>query len=386
MKYFCVPADFKKETIDKYAVLNSQYKDSKVIETFGVITVGNTLESGRSADLLPPIDIVGLKEYISYSKSKDIDFNYTLNGSTMYNREFTEEGIRKIKKFLKDLYDAGVRSLTVTLPSVIELVQSTGLDFKIKVSTICQINNANKALSYKKMGVERIVPEEAINRDFGTLKSIVDVFGDKVEVITNVVCHKECIYRLFHYNQMSSDSVNITSEASANYYSHKCMNRRYEDISNIMKLSWIRPEDIKCYTEIGINYFKLQGRQAVLKGDPVRVVESYFKESFDGNLMELLDMFSPTNSFTIYVDNKKLDGFIEPFFKQDNFCKHNCTACRYCESFARKAIDYDKAQEIVELSRKFYKEYDPYSKLLSVVNEESSSSIKKTDLNIDFDF
>jgi len=78
MKYFSIPTDFKKETIDKLDQLNHSYDNAKVIETYGNITLKNFLGSGRSVELLPEIDLTGLHDYVEYSKSKGIDFNYTL--------------------------------------------------------------------------------------------------------------------------------------------------------------------------------------------------------------------------------------------------------------------------------------------------------------------
>ena len=42
-------------------------------------------------------------------------------------------------------------------------------------------------------------------------------------------------------------------------------------------------------------------RQAVMNGDPVRAAEAYLSKSFEGNLMDLLDMFAPTNSCLLYT-------------------------------------------------------------------------------------
>lgn len=47
MKYYSIPADLKKGTIDGYAELNKRYKDSRVFETYGNITDGGLLGSGR---------------------------------------------------------------------------------------------------------------------------------------------------------------------------------------------------------------------------------------------------------------------------------------------------------------------------------------------------
>ncbi|MCP4151382.1 MAG: hypothetical protein GY757_26800 [bacterium] len=364
MKYFSVPADLKKETIRKYDKLNKEYADSAVYETYGNITVGNTIESGRPASLLPKIDIEQLTGYIAYSRERNIAFNYTINGSTMQNKEFTPEGIREIKAFLTRLHEVGVRYLTINLPSLMELVSSMELDFTVLASTNCQITNANKALFFKKMGAKKIVTSEAITRDFKALREIRESFGDQIKILVNSICFRDCPSHTFHNIQTSCDSVRTLSDASVNYYSHRCLLRRHEEIGNLLKMSWIRPEDIKYYQAIGINYFKIQGRQFIRNGDPVRLVETYFKETYDGDLMDLLLLFENTTSFRVHIDNKKLDGYIKPFYEKDNFCKFNCEKCRYCDTFARKAIDEEKVKEVYTFSKDYFHERDDFTMLM----------------------
>jgi collagenase-like PrtC family protease len=146
--------------------------------------------------------------------------------------------------------------------------------------------------------------------------------------------------------------------------------KRVEDVSNLMRMNWIRPEDIKYYSEIGINNFKIQGRQAVVNGDIVKTVESYFKESFHGNFMELLDSFSPTNNFKIHMENKKLDGFIKPFVEKDNFCKNDCDSCNYCNKYIEKSIDYQKTSEVFRLAGDFYSKFDDFINIVKDYNDE----------------
>jgi collagenase-like PrtC family protease len=136
----------------------------------------------------------------------------------------------------------------------------------------------------------------------------------------------------------------------------------------------VRPEDLEYYVNIGICYFKLQGRHTFVQGgDAVKTVTYYFQESFDGNLMDLLTMFAKLTSFTVFVDNKKLEGFIKPFYEKENFCKNDCKNCRYCESYARKCISYQEAKEVVRLAKIFYNDYDQYKKIIDRINKETSS-------------
>ena len=388
MKYFSVPADFRNETIDRYEELNNAYPDSKVVEVYGSITRGEFFESGRAVSQLPRVDLEGLKNYVHYAKQKNIDFDYTLNAPYMHNKEFTYNGVLRIKHFLKELYESGVRLLTVTLPSVVALVKSGGYDFSLKASTICSITNANKAVALKKMGFDRMVVEQSISRDFHTLKRIRNRFGDKVEIIVNSPCHKDCTCRMMHYLEIGGDSVENTNEASFNYYEHMCMSRRYEDIANWVKLNWVRPEDLKYYTSIGINYFKLQGRQAIKKGaDIIKALECYFKEDYDGDLVDLINLFAPMNAFKASIDNKKLEGFIKPFVENDNFCIRDCPACNYCEAFAKKYLQSPELEEVNRLARQFYQQYDKYNQMIKQIEIEDTSFLQdKLEDEGDFDF
>jgi hypothetical protein len=148
-------------------------------------------------------------------------------------------------------------------------------------------------LELEKMNVERIVVDESVNRNFKVLKRIKEAVGVPVEIIVNSILHTDCTWRMFHYNQIAGDSLEESSGCSNSYYPHKCLQRRYENKSNLLKLTWVRPEDLKYYLAVGINYFKLQGRPRVLKGDPVKALEAYFKEDYHGDLFKLLDLFAP---------------------------------------------------------------------------------------------
>lgn len=395
MKYFSAPADFNNHTIDEYQRLNTIYKDCRLIETYGNITLGNYFGSGRLNRQQAKVDLFDLRNYIEYSRSKGIEFNYTINAPHLQNQEFTAKGICEINGFLGKLYDAGVRDLTITLPSLIELTQASPYDFKIKASTICQIVNANRAEAYKRMGVEKIVVDESINRNFTALKNIRNTFGEKVELIVNQVCDLNCIYRIFHYNMISGEPAGTVNDVSINYYEHRCVLQQYKNIENLLKLSWIRPEDIQCYTNIGISYFKLQGRHTFIKkGNPLKTLECYFKGEHDGNLMDLLTMFSTMNNFKIYIDNKQLQGFIKPFYEVEHFCQNNCLHCNHCKTFARRCIDFEKAREIIGMAEKFYNDFDRYKQLINDLprnitreNEPKLLEVNGTQLDGgDFDF
>ncbi len=388
MRYFSIPSDFKVETIDRINELNNTFPKSQVIETYGQVTQGALVNSGRVTEVLPELDFNQLEKYVQYSVDRGIDFNYTLNPACLGNYEFSSEGAREINSLLTKLNDIGIKSLTLTTPSLMELVKASGYKFKIKASAICEITSPGKALFYKKMGVERIVIDPDITRDFNRIKGICEVFEQGVEMIVNNVCYKNCAYKMFHYNHESHCTPDNTSQKVKDYYFNRCSMQKAGEFKNPVRLNWVRPEDIIYYYETGVRYFKLQGRQNVLKGDIVATLKHYFKENFEGNLFELITLFAPYNAFQPNMDNKKLDGFLDKFFKYPEFCREVCSSCNYCESYAKKCMDVEKTAEIHVKALEFYNQYDEYTKLIKGLN--AYKPVKKLfdgkDLECNFDF
>lgn len=363
MRYFSVAADFKTDTLDSYVKLNEQHADAKIHETFGQITVDNKFGSGRPSDMLPPVGFEQLAHYVEYGNKLGIAFNYVLNSTCLGNQEFSKQGLAQIGDFFGRLEDIHVHAITISMPPLIEFIRKAGFHFEIKASTLCEISNANKAIAYKEMGAGRIVVYEGINRDFRALRSIRDAFGENMEIIANVICYKNCAYRPFHQNQGSHDVE--WNAASTRYYSHRCVLQRLKSADNFMKLNWIRPEDIHYYEDIGIHRFKIQGRHSVVNGQPVRSVAHYMDGSYDGNLLELLDHFNPSNSFLFNLDNRMLDNYILPFVQKDGFCRSDCLNCGYCSKWVKSSIREDEIKHMYNTTQELYRSLDDYEQLIT---------------------
>lgn len=337
MKYFCLPSDFKNETIDFYYEINNKYEHSKVLETYGQMAPDNTFGSCRVSKQLPVVDRPILEKYVRYSKDYGIEFNYVVNVTCMQNDELTSQGYLIIKKFLRMLVDIGISSITLALPSLMEICKYVAPRLKIKASTVCQINSPLKAKFYENLGIKRLVLDEDIYRRFDTLQNIREIYSGDLEIIVNSFCLNDCPYKMFHYNSFSHSHID---KELYSYYSRRCRSEHIE-AENFMKLNWIRPEDLHYYNEIGINYFKLQGRTNVYTGNPVKALIYYIEGSYEGDLVALLELFStmrPLSIAEIQVDNRKLDGFFDKFFKFPMECTKVCQNCGYCKGFSEKGI------------------------------------------------
>lgn len=373
MRSFNVPADFKTGTIDKLAGLNRKYPEARVLHTYGNMTKGPAVTaSGRSVGTLPEVDLDVLSRYLKHSADNGIGFNYTLNPPHLGNREFSREGAASIKRLLHEIHEAGVRHVIVTMPSLIEIVKSTRLDFGIMASVLCQVSTPNRALEIKRLGADRIVPDESVVRDFKLLKRIREAFGGGMELIVNPCCHKECMYRWPHYNQMAECSGAAAGSDDA-YYHNRCLARVFEDPANILRSMWIRPEDLGCYEAIGIECFKVQGRHLLSldvgkkprRGDLTRTVECYIRGSYDGDLNDLIYAFNPFyNALRVPLDNAKLEGFLKPFAEGKKVCRRDCAGCGYCGDFAKRVVDADDFKRARELAREFFNSNDEFKRMI----------------------
>lgn len=365
IKKYKMPADFKKKTIQEYQNLNEQYQGRACVsEVYGQMTDYAPGLGGRDYQDLPQVSKSELEKYVKYCNAHGIEFNYVLNGSCMGNQEFDADFHPKFSAFLSELYEMGIRTLTIALTSLLEIIKHHPYPFHVKISVINNITTVNEAKSFFDLGADRVVLSESLNRSVYQLQKIASVCGDQTEIIVNSMCKKNCVYRMAHYNQTTHDSMAGDSKKIRTYYKHRCLMDRAKELGNLAKLCWIRPEDIPKYHALGISNFKIQGRQHAYRGDPVRTAEIYMKENYDGDLLQLLELFFPLHSFHFPLNNKQMDGFIDPFFIYPDWCKDDCESCHYCRDAVAKAVDLNKARHVNDNLKIFFNEYDEFMNCL----------------------
>ena len=89
-----------------------------------------------------------------------------------------------------------------------------------------------------------------------------------------------CIYRDSCYLCHATCKTKEESMMYNNYPMQYCMSSRNGNQEQWLRSRWIRPEDLKIYNTIGINYFKVSGRTG---GTPyiIKVLESYMNEKYE---------------------------------------------------------------------------------------------------------
>lgn len=356
MNNFKVPAIFSKEYIDELVTLNNKYKDSQVIETYGCLPYG-TISSSRVGAQLPNATIDILKEYISYSLEKEIDFNYIMN-TTCHGNESHENLNKLFHEEIKLLLEVGVKNITASTPYLIQFLHNNYPEINIIASINMCVSSVAQVLQLQNMGVGKVVLDRNINRNYKLLKDIKRICDADLELLVNSLCLPFCIMHQYH-NNLNSHYQSGTDEKLIKVYPYsECISSYVENPILMICSGWIRPEDLKEYTALGINKFKIDGR-GIPQKTILEVIEPYMKNEWKGNLFDL--MFSgraSRRSISAYLDNENLENFLLTLFK-------NKIDCRSCGGKNKKCMDIAKQITFDEEKRTEYiKENKKDSKIL----------------------
>ncbi len=294
--------------------------------------------SGRIAPELGFDEFAGI---VSKIHGEGIRVNLLLNsvceGSDWYSLEVLKSTMDYLRRAHEEL---GIEAITISNPMYIREVRRRFPNLEICASVLSDIDCVQKAVIFRKAGADVITPDVDINRDLPLLKRIKDATHAEIKLMVNEGCLFKCAFRKFHFNYISHKSRKPGSakgvKAEDNVFSLNCIQLSRSDPSQILKSCWIRPEDAQKYGEI-TSYFKLVGRTSS-KSMLVRSLEAYMRESWDGDLLELMagNLYSVGMSHLMHVDNKSLD--MHGFFEKVTSCDKECSECAYCSALIDKLI------------------------------------------------
>lgn len=346
---FTIPTTFEDDFLKDIHSLNKKFVDSQIVELYGSLP-SDVIGSGRNFWDLPKVNFFTMEKHIKKIHSLGIKFDYLLNPTCLFNIEFTYSGRKKIKQLLNFLSDVGVNTLTISIPFLIEIVKENFPSFEVNTSVLSNINSPEKVKFYKDVGADRITLDPDIYRNFSLLKKIRDKFPQlKLQVLVNGTCLFQCPMKSYHSNVTSHFSQKLENCSFSDFippfsFNERCMLIRLQNPEEFIKSCWIRPEDVKIYSDIGINYFKIAGREFPAK-IILKQVSAYLQQQYDGNLADLLmgyfDAYKFKKPLKFYIDNKKLERFLE-YFLQDYPCQKGCDTCSYCKEITEKVFEIEE--------------------------------------------
>ena len=361
-------------------------KRDSISEAYGKLPA-DFVGGGRPSYSFLPISIKKAGDYIKRIHAIGIGFNYLLNSTCLNNLEWQRPGNKRLLRLVDWLAENNVDSVTVAIPYLLEVVKKRCPHIKVTVSTAGRVDSVERAKFWEGLGADRITLSSIdANRNFPMLRKIRGSVRCKLRLIANVGCMYNCAIHMYHCALLSHSSQNFVANRFAVDYSYiDCSYRRILEPVNLVRSDWIRPEDVHYYEEIGIDELKLVDRNMPTSAISL-ILDAYINRRYEGNLLDLFPsqkktlmvqklgifhklkfFFRPFDinilrlararelSFDIfYMDNRKLDGFIDYFIRHD--CRSSsCRECGYCYKVARDVIRTDG-----KLRQEAIKKYESY--------------------------
>ncbi|MCD7790872.1 MAG: U32 family peptidase [Bacteroides thetaiotaomicron] len=356
MNLLKVGCNFSEVLPDIAKNLNQTYTNNRIDEFYGSRRESANL-TARPEFRLQDISREKFCEYVQRLHSDGIEFNYTLNTNYIGSKEQINNRETEIKGYIAYLKDAGVDTITVTLPYMAELVRKVSTDIGIEVSTIAHLDSVTQIkLWEERYGITKVCMSLNKNRDVAFLRNAAEYCSKHNIAITllanefcgnGVLAESEtgatgCIFR-DHCYQLHSVGYEDNCKLENDYPMGDCISSR-NSIETWVKMNYIRPEDMKLYNRIGINRFKITGRTGETE-HLKKILIAYLEESFEGDLLELwkhLETINDKNETDFvpayYIDNKKLDGFLNFWFSNSpHVCANEICGetCIYCDNYLR---------------------------------------------------
>lgn len=286
---------------------------------------------------LPDMDLARARSHIEAVHSLGVDFNFIANSLCMGNQEYTRKP--ELHDYFSRIVDAGTDRVVVGNPFVVEFVKKHLPNLKIKLSLSALVDSTYKMSHYYDK-VEVISVPDILNRDIVTLKEIIAKAND-VELLLNNMCLYDCPLITYHGAFASHNSQAGATMTRHNFPMAWCTRQKLDNPVELLRSPWIRPEDIARYEALGVNRFKIAGREYSTEWIEQRV-RIYTQRSHEGNSLDFLNVLlygvrdgKLPEGLDIVINNKPLDGFIDHFMNGQ--CKGSCDNCGYCEEYWAKA-------------------------------------------------
>lgn len=303
---------------------------------------------GRSAQSLSAVTLTEIALFVEAAKRNGHETLYVLNGTCLSNDEFTPLFQRALRAFLEQLSELDVSGVIVSVPFLLKFVKRNFPTFKVGISKLARVNTVKKAAMWAQLGADQLCMDLNINRDFLMLERIRDAVSVPLVLLANDACLYQCPFDNYHGNLSTHASqLGYSERPYASYCSLWCKSTLVHQPAELLRARFIRPEDVEEYRRIGINHFKVLDR---FKDTTwlVNAIRAYFAESYDGNLADILGRFETYGdperhdeaTLRPHIDNKALNGFIDHFKRFDCGVAHCGVTCRYCDSWATRAITW----------------------------------------------
>ena len=247
----------------------------------------------------------------------------------------------RIRAIVEELSEWGCRPDVVTAasPFVARTIKKYFPDIETRASVNMRLTTL-QAMRYLAPWFDSYYIGRDVQRNLATVKRFSEwahANGKKVGILANSGCLRNCPWQTYHDNLISHSQAALAVRPAEGFNPHLCWTM-YEDkqcLAEILKATWIRPEDLAEYMPY-VDFVKLATRQ---HSRMALVVDAYAEGAYKGNLLDLLEPgFAPAFArHGVAIDNRR---FPSEWSKQVAHCSRECEECGYCDKIFQKITNH----------------------------------------------
>lgn len=225
--------------------------------------------------------------------------------------------------------------VTTASPMIAHTVKKRFPGIEVRASVNMRIGTV-QAMGYVQDLFDSFYLQRDVQRDLGFVRKVrawCDRHGKKLCLLANSGCLRFCPGQTFHDNLIAHCAEAERRVHLPDWNPHVCWNvyRTPENFVEILKATWVRPEDLHRYEGL-VDVVKLATRQ---HANPRMVVGAYAEGRFCGNLLDLLEPgFSPAFAPHV-IDNA---AFPSDWAERIARCPGDCDSCAYCRQVLARVL------------------------------------------------
>ena len=294
--------------------------------------------SGRSIHLEKSVEesIGQLVNDLAWCRRNGVELDLLFNANCYGEEAFTENLRGQVYDVMEELgrRDLFPEIVTTTSQYIAKVLKIRYPQVEIRASVNMKLEST-KAMEYVSDIFDSYYICRDIQRDRRVLKHFSDwcnSHGKKLCMLVNSACLRCCPVQIWHDNYLCHKPWKAEEQEFILHYPYRLCGRitnKPESASEILRMSWIRPEDIHFY-EPFVTAMKLATRATP---HPELMLKAYAEGHWDGDLLQIIG--AEQVSFTIDNANFPTD-WVESGIAQN--CAINCTECGKCDQVLKQVL------------------------------------------------
>ena len=277
-----------------------------------------------------------------FCRSKGLKLDLLINATCYGDKAVTEAQRLDYFANLAEMDKAGIlpEIVTTTSPYIAIITKMFNASIDRRASVNMRLNSTI-AMEYVAESFDSFYICRDVQRDLPTVKMF-DEWGKKnnktICMLVNSGCLRYCPWQTFHETLLAHNFKHILGELKAlNMPPTLCVGIiKSKQFEEVLRASWIRPEDLHQYKPY-VSVFKISTREA---DRPDLILKAYTSESFNGDLLRILDP-----GFSFFVRPFIFDNTAFPKEwsegKIAGLCASNCTHCGKCADVLKRIFKRD---------------------------------------------